>query len=148
MSAPRFRALRFVHPDIDADLDSMPGLQLDSRGDVAVVAEGDAVRQALLLLLTTIPGERVNRPDYGCPLHRLLFARADDTTAGLAIHYVRQAISRWEPRVEILEVDASPGYGGDRSRPAIEVSLTYRVRLTQDVGSLNLLVPLTGGAPQ
>ena len=40
------------------------------------------------------------RPGYGCHLFRLAFAPNDDTTAGLAIHYVRQALERWEPRIE------------------------------------------------
>ena len=57
----------------------------------------DAVRQSILLLLSTRPGERVMRPDNGCDLYRLAFAPSDDMTAGLAIHYVRQAVERWEP---------------------------------------------------
>ena len=47
------------------------------------------------------------RPTYGCYLRRLLFAPNDDTTAGLAIHYVRSAIERWEPRIDILALDAT-----------------------------------------
>ena len=56
-----------------------------------------AVRQALFLLLSTTPGERLMRPGYGSRLHRLVFAPNDDTTAGLAIHYVRQAIAAGSP---------------------------------------------------
>ena len=59
---------------------------------LATVEGDDAVRQAILLLLTTRPGERVMRRTYGSLLHRLVFAPNDDTTAGLAIHYVRQAL--------------------------------------------------------
>ena len=65
-----------------------------------------SVRQAILLLLSTRPGERVMRPTYGCDLHRLVFSPNDDTTAGLAIHYVRQALERWEPRIEVIRLDA------------------------------------------
>jgi Bacteriophage baseplate protein W len=89
-----------------------------------MVGDGEAVRQAILLLLTTMPGERVMRPDYGCPLHRLMFAPNDATTAGLAIHYVRQALSRWEPRVEIERLDANPA--ADEGR--LTVMLEYRLR--------------------
>jgi len=46
-------------------------------------------------------GERVLRPEYGCDLHRLVFSPNDATTAGLAVHYVRAALLRWEPRIEI-----------------------------------------------
>ena len=70
-------------------------------------AGDEAVRQSILLLLSTIPGERVMRPTYGCHLHRLVFWPNDDTTAGLAIHYVRRAVERFEPRVEVIRVDAT-----------------------------------------
>jgi phage baseplate assembly protein W len=108
------------------------------------MVEGNAaIRQSLLILLSTIPGERVYRPDYGCWLSRLVFAPNDETTAGLAIHYVRQAIERWEPRVEILRLDAvSSGSAGDR----LDVLLDYRARPTGTAGSLVLPVSLGGPA--
>ena len=53
-----------------------------------------AVRQSILMLLSTRPGERVMPPDYGCPIHRLVFSPNDATTAGLAIHYVRHSLLR------------------------------------------------------
>ena len=91
-------------------------------GSIAMVEEDDAIRQALLLLISTRPGERVMRPAYGCDLERLIFSPNDDTTAGLAMHYVRQAVERWEPRVEILGVDAvarSRGRLDDPNRPRL-----------------------------
>jgi phage baseplate assembly protein W len=89
--------------------------------------EAESVRQAILLLLSTVPGERVMRTQYGCDLFRLMFSPNDDTTAGLAMHYVRQAISRWEPRIDITALTA----GRARSDPALlEIRLEYRVRRT------------------
>src|SRR5215468_12298027 len=95
------------------------GLNLSPTGGIEMVEDRDSVRQAILLLLSTRPGERVMRPNYGCDLHRLVFSPNDNTTAGLAIHYVRQAIERWEPRVEVVRLDAerdpeqtNPGYLG------------------------------------
>lgn len=105
--------------------------------------EGDAaVRQSIMLLLTTVPGERVMRPDYGCPLHRLLFWPNDATTAGLAIHYVRQAIRRFEPRVQIIRIDA----GADRWDPGLlVVMLEYRVRETGTLDRIDATLPLDAG---
>jgi phage baseplate assembly protein W len=65
------------------------------------------------------------RPEYGCNLFLLIFSPNDNTTAGLAIHYVRQAIDRWEPRVEIESIDAIPNLE-DRAR--LDIILVYRVR--------------------
>ena len=58
------------------------------------LVEGDAVvSQALMMMLGTTPGERVMRPDWGCPLHRLLFQPNDGATAGLAIHDALRSIA-------------------------------------------------------
>lgn len=140
MTGPRFRAWRFLRPGVDAP-DEFAGISLNARGLVEMVEEGDAVRQAIFLLLSTVPGERVMRPDYGCELHRLVFSPNDDTTAGLAIHYVRRALSRWEPRVVVLRLDAGPS----PDRPELlDILLEYRVRATQQIEQLGLSLSLTG----
>ena len=97
--------LRFAHPDFDSF--GSVGLLVSGTGRLERVTGAELLRQSLLLLLSTFPGERVMRPDYGCELLTLAFARNDDTTAGLAIHYVRQAVERFEPRVRIINVDAT-----------------------------------------
>ena len=137
----RYRAWRFLHPDLDVP-EMVAGLQISSSGGVDMVDGSRSVRQALLLLLSTRPGERVMRPNYGCYLHRLVFSPNDAATAGLAIHYVRRAIERWEPRVEILALDA----GQNPERPELlDVFLEYRVRATQRVEQLAFSVNLTEG---
>lgn len=140
MAAPRYRAWRFLHPDIDAS-DEFAGLQYSERGGIATVQEHESVRQAIFMIISTVPGERVMLPGYGCLIHRLVFSPNDDTTAGLAIHYVRRAIERWEPRVELLSVDA------ERSEEAPEqlnVTLEYRVRATLRVDSTAFAFNLAG----
>ena len=131
MSAPRYRAWRF---------DALSGISV-APGHVEMV-EGDAsVRQAIFLLLSTTPGERVMRPEYGCELQRVLFSPNDDSTAGLAIHYVKQAVQRWEPRVEIVRLDAV----ANRDRPErLDIALEYRVRSSLHVQQLRYSVDLQG----
>lgn len=144
MSAPRFRAVAFVHPDVDA-ASVQPGLRLTPGGRLATVTEADSVRQAVLLLLSTRPGERVNRPDYGCHLFRLAFAPADDTTAGLAIHYVARALDRWERRITVLSLDAARA----AEEPALlEVRLRYLVRATQHDDEIAVSVPVGAEGPR
>ncbi len=107
------------------DFDAEPsGPRSGSNGGVSLITGEAAIRQSVLLLLATIPGERIMRPDYGCDLHRLIFSPADDTTAGLAIHYVRQAIERWEPRIELIDIDAQPA---DDDPTRLDLILDYRV---------------------
>jgi hypothetical protein len=112
-------------------------------GGMQLVHGDAAIRQSIMLLLTTIPGERVMRPDYGCPLHRLVFWPNDATTAGLAIHYVRQAIRRFEPRVQIVHLDA----GAHPVDPAmLLITLQYRVRETGAVDTIDTTLALQAGA--
>jgi phage baseplate assembly protein W len=136
--------LRFAHPDLDPSA-SGAGMVTTPAGRLAWVQGEQTVRQALLVLLSTRPGERIMRPEYGCDLHRLVFEPNDETTAGVAIHHVRRAIERWEPRVEILDLDAGP----DPENPGrLEIVLEYRVRFLPGAQRLRWSVSMSGeGAP-
>ena len=146
MKDSRYRGWYFNHPDF-SPLAQAPagtasaGLQISSTGGIAMVEDDDVIRQGLLLLLSTAPGERVMRPEYGCHLNRLVFSRADQGTAGLAIHYVRQAVTRWEPRVEITHLDAAAD-PDDAGRLVIE--LRYLVKAFQRQNHLSLAINIAG----
>ena len=86
MPLPSYRAWRFVHPDFDTAAPGSSGLQFLPNCGRAMVDGASAVRQSLMLLLSTQPGERIMRPEFGCDLYRLVFEPNDETTAGLAIH--------------------------------------------------------------
>jgi hypothetical protein len=162
MSGPRYRSWRFTIREAD-DAAKDAGLRVSNRGGIEMVDAGASVRQAILMLLATRPGERVMRPHYGCHLHRLVFSPNDDTTAGLAIHYVRQALERWEPRIDVIHLDATRSNQPDRQADAkntagdgerakedesmpelLEISLEYRVRATMNTERLAYAFDLTG----
>jgi len=134
----RFRCWQFLPPGLGAD--GVSGLRITPQGGIATVEEEASIRQAIQLLLSTVPGERVMRPDYGCHLERLLFEPNDHTSAGLAIHYVRQALQRWEPRIENLNVDAHPSLD---HFDCLEIEISYNVVKTQRRETINLLFNLT-----
>lgn len=140
MTSPLYRAWRFVHPHFDPE-EEVSGIRISNTGGIDMVTEQAAVRQAVLLLLTTTPGERVMRPDYGCDLQRLVFSPNDATTHGLAIYYVGQALRRWEPRIDILRLDATSNEG-DPGR--MDIFLEYRVRKTAQRDDLTISVTLAG----
>ena len=139
---PRSRSWRFRVPRLDAPPGEPVGFVLDPAGAIDTVADDEAVRQSLLMLISTRPGERVMRPEYGCDLHRLVFSPNDDTTAGLAIHFVRQAVERWEPRVEILRVDANRD---PFESTRLAIVLDYRVRATLQADTIEVEVDLQEG---
>lgn len=134
---------RFSHPDFDAQ-DAASGLTLTATGRVAMVEGQASVRQSLLLLLTTVPGERVMRPDYGCELHLLVFSPNDETTHGLAIHYVRQAVARWVPHAEVVEIDATRS---DEAPERMLLRLHYRLQQTLEAEVLEMSFDLQPPSP-
>jgi hypothetical protein len=151
MKVRRYNAWRFHYPFVTAPPDkpeeifelSDPsiGVGISPTGGIDMVDEQASVRQSIMLLLSTIPGERVMRPDYGCELHRLVFSPNDNTTSGLAIHYVRQALERWEPRAQIIHLDAGPN---PNYAERLEITLEYRLRRTQKTDELALSINLAG----
>ncbi len=118
------------------------GPSLAADGTTRTVDESEAIRQSLLSLLATRPGERIMRPLYGCDLYRLVFSPNDATTAGLAMHYARRAVERWEPRVNVISVDAQ---ATDETNLVVHLAYTRRGRNEREFVSYN--VQLTGGEP-
>lgn len=83
--------------------------RLSDRNRLAMVEADAAIRRAIYLIIFTVPGERVMRPTFGCKIHELIFDPANEETAIVAERYVREAIQRWEPRIDLIEVDVVPG---------------------------------------
>ena len=104
-------------------------VRIDPRGGIATVAGTDEIDASLRMIIATSPGERVMRPDFGCAIWDLLFAPTDANTLGLMSQAVRLAVGRWEPRIDVDQVTASPD-PEDASRILIE--LTYVVKVTND----------------
>jgi uncharacterized protein len=96
----------------------------------------ECVRQSIWTILSTARGERLMRPDFGCGIHDLVFANNSAGTIGTAIDEVRQALIEWEPRIDVLDVDASP----DPSQPnRLLIQVNYQVRTTNN--RFNLVYP-------
>lgn len=86
-------------------------------------------------LLLTAPGERVDRPDFGCGLRRLLFAPNDEAAASLAQIAVYEALQRW--LADVLTVDDVAVRSVD---DAIRVHVKYTVKAGREVRFLNIEV--------
>jgi len=67
----------------------------DSLGAVATTTDDDHVRDLLEQLLLTSPGERVNRPDFGCGLLARVFEPNNPELVAAAQYAVSAAIQRW-----------------------------------------------------
>jgi phage baseplate assembly protein W len=101
-------------------------LQLDPSGEIAMATHEEDIRQAIRLILGTIPGERAMRPDFGAGLHALAFEPLSARTIALARHRVEEALTSWEPRIDRITVDVS----AEPSRGRLLLDIRYRVRAT------------------
>lgn len=106
---------------------------LDERGTVALASDDEEIEQSIQIILSTAPGQRVMRPEFGCRVHELVFAPNSPATTGLAGRYVREALGRWEPRIQVMNVDAEPDPGNPG---CLVISVAYRVLATHSNRSL------------
>lgn len=124
---------------------AMP-VQLDPRtGLVASVAYEEDIRQSILIIMETAPGERVMRPNFGCGIHELVFAAVDSTVIQRIKSVVDEALRRCEARVEVLNINVDEDATSDG---ILFIELEYRVRKTNQTG--NLVFPFyfgEGGRP-
>lgn len=111
-------------------------LGVDQTGSIAMVTGHDAIERSVTMVLSTAPGERVMRPEFGCAIWNLLFDPVNDNTLGLMAQSVRQALAQWEPRIDVSTVTALPD-PDDHSLVLIEID--YRIKATND--RRNLVYP-------
>ena len=108
-------------------------LQVNPQGGIALASGERDVEQAIRIILSTAPGERVMRPEFGCRIHELVFAPQDAATESLVVYYVEEALAQWEPRIDVQEVDVSADPDRDG---ALLVEIKYRVKDTHDERSI------------
>ncbi len=108
-------------------------LQINPRGGIALASGERDIEQSVRIILETAPGERVMRPEFGCRIHELVFAPNNAATEGLLIHYVEQALDRWEPRIEVQEIEVSTS---SNSSSTLLAEIKYTIRDTHNERSI------------
>ena len=119
-------------PDIVGTGWSFP-LGINSAGGISLSSSSNDIEQAIGIIVSTSPGERVMRPTFGCRVHELVFAPSTDDTLNLARQFVEEALAMWEPRIDVVEVDAS--FNRDDIR-MMDIQISYTVRATKDERTL------------
>ncbi len=83
-------------------------VSINLNGGVSSSALEENVRQSLFIILGTAPGERINRPQFGCRIHDLMFAPNNAVTCARAEVFCEEAIYKFEPRIEKVVSHAQP----------------------------------------
>jgi phage baseplate assembly protein W len=111
-------------------------IRVDATGGIALVSREREIEEAIRLILGTSPGERPMRPEFGCRIHEYVFSPADSATATALGNEVRSALRRWEPRIDVEEVNVSIA-PADPS--LLYIDIRYSIRTTND--RRNLVFP-------
>ncbi len=111
-------------------------LQADATGSFALVEGVEAVERAIRLIVSTAPGERPMRPEFGCAIHEHVFAPINPTTLGSIAFDVERAIRQWEPRVDVIDVEV---YADEEVEGLLYVEVVYALKTDND--ERNLVFP-------
>ena len=108
-------------------------IQVTPRGGLAVSLYEQRVEESLYLILSTAKGERVMLPDFGCGIHDLVFQVNDARTRSVVVQQVRDALTKYEPRIDVLDVsaDSSPDQPN-----LLLIRVNYRIRTNNAIGNL------------
>jgi phage baseplate assembly protein W len=108
-------------------------LSTDATGGVALVTHDREIEESIRIILGTARGERAMRPEFGCRIHDQVFGPANASTAGQIAFDVRDALERWEPRIDVEDVLVT----FDRMDVGIlYIDLTYSIRGLNDPRNL------------
>ncbi len=111
----------------------------DENGELDFPTLEASVRQAIRIILSTRPGERLMRPDFGAGLQNFLHEPNNIVTRRRIRDLIVDALQRWEnrillDRVDITEVPDAPG--------EIRIEILYRIRRTGAAQRMGLAVAL------
>lgn len=97
--------LHIIYSDINRDF------VFDSRGQIKMSYNADAVRDSVLNILSTMKGERMFFPEFGSGLNSMLFSPITQNLANVGSKQLKRDIETWEKRVIVdkvnFKVDAS-----------------------------------------
>ena len=94
-------------------------------GEVNMSVGPADIAESLRILVSTLPGERAMRPDYGAAFRDLLFAGMDTTTQTEFFDRIRMALLRYEPRILVEKLSLDTAF---LSEGRVELVVDYRIR--------------------
>lgn len=111
-------------------------VRVDTEGQIAMSEHELDIKEAIWIILSTAKGERVMRPDFGCGIHDYVFSTINTANIALIESSVREALTLWEPRIELIDVTTSMK---EMREGRLLISIDYRVRTTNN--PFNLVFP-------
>jgi uncharacterized protein len=108
-------------------------VRLNGLGGLSYSEGADSVAESIWIILGTPKRTRIMEPEFGCGIHDHVFAPNNPNTLALVTREVQQALVRWEPRIDVLDVRAV-------SHPAepnlLDITVDYRIRANNAMHNL------------
>ena len=91
--------------------------------DLIGLKNENAIARSIRNIVFTLPGEKFFDENFGSRISASLFENIDDISAGLIVDEIRQSINRYEPRVELTDVEVLPNFDNNQ----FDVLIVYNI---------------------
>lgn len=133
-----------VYTDLNLDLTPTNsvglGLNVAKSNDIIVNTDHDAIKNSIRNIFSTRPGQKLLTPDFGSSLEKYLFEPVTDSLAKIIGNEILNAISTYEPRVDVLNIRVTPQ--PDLNQYSIQVIYSFLELKTQN--TLSIIAQLGG----
>ena len=91
--------------------------------DLIAIKNASAISRSVRNIIMTLPGEKPFEPNFGSKVSKILFENIDMISAGVIVDEIRTSIENFEPRVELLSVEANPDFDNN----TYDVNIVYEI---------------------
>jgi len=110
-------------------------IKVNARGGLSWSSGADRIADAIWIVLSTAPGERVMRPTFGAGAQNHVFDPNSLVSRSQLAATIREALTRWEPRISLVRLEVLQG-----DEPSlVNISIDYTIRTTNEL--FNLVFP-------
>lgn len=111
-------------------------VKVNAKGGLSYSSGPERIQDAIWIVLSTSLGERLMRPDFGAGVNEYVFQSNSDLVRIQLQTAVNDALLKWEPRIELVNVIVQEGAQASQ----VLISIDYRIRSTNEL--FNLVYPL------
>ena len=91
--------------------------------DLIGLKNENAIARSVKNIVFTVPGEKYFNPSFGSKITDTLFQNVDDISATVIVDEIKQSITNYEPRVDLIDVEADPNFDNNE----FNVTITYEI---------------------
>ena len=111
-------------------------ITVNAKGGIDWSEGPDRISDAIWIIIKTSLGERVMRPTFGAGVNDFVFQSNSSLIRTQLVASIKQALLKWEPRINLKQVIANP-VTGEPSQ--VLVSIEYAIRDTNEL--FNVVYP-------